>query len=405
METQRTAETVARASYGRLIALLTVRSRDIAAAEDALAEAFRAALDLWPVQGVPERPEAWLLTAARRHLGHDYRHAQVRAGAAATLDMLYAEAGERDPAAFPDERLKLLFVCAHPAIDPAIHTPLMLQTVLGLDAARIGAAFLVSAATMGQRLVRAKAKIKDAGLRVEVPDASDLAPRLAAVLAAIYAAYGTAWDALPGVASDSGLAEEAGYLARLLVALLPQEPEALGLLALIRYCDARGAARRDTAGRFVPLAEQDTGLWSRPAIFEAEEILTRAARLGRFGRFQTEAAIQSFHTQRRLGAAVPPMALVALYDVLLQHAPSVGGAVARAAAMADAFGPQAALAHLAMLAPEDVADYQPFWAAQAHFLRLTGDRIAAAFAFDRAIALAQDPSIRAYLVGQRATLG
>lgn len=402
MEAQRTAETVARASYGRLVALLAIRSRDIAAAEDALAEAFRTALELWPVQGVPDRPEAWLLTAARRHLGHRYRHSQVQAGAAATLDLLAEERAEATEA-FPDSRLKLLFVCAHPAIDPAVHTPLMLQTVLGLDAARIGAAFLVPPATMGQRLVRAKSKIRDAGIRFDVPEAADLPARLDAVLAAVYAAYGSAWEAQPGAAV--GLAEEALYLARLLTALLPEEPEALGLLALIRYCDARAAARRDGAGRFVPLADQDTALWSRQALIEAEEALIRAARLRRFGRFQTEAAIQSFHCQRRLGAAVPLTALVALYDVLMQMAPSVGAAVARAAAVGEAYGPEAGLAQLAALDPTEVAAYQPFWAARAHLLRLAGDRGGARAAFDQAIAFSVDPSVRAYLEDQRSACG
>lgn len=405
MEAQRTAETVARASYGRLIALLAVRSRDIAAAEDALADAFRTALEVWPVQGVPARPEAWLLTAARRALGHGYRHAQVRAGAAATLDLLYEEAGERTAATFPDERLKLLFICAHPAIDPSIHTPLMLQTVLGLDAARVGAAFLVPSATMGQRLVRAKAKIKDAGIRFEVPEADDLPARLEAVLAAIYAAYGTAWDALPGGDGGTGLAEEALYLARLLAALLPQEPEALGLLALILYCDARAGARRDAAGAFVPLTAQDPAQWSRTRLIEAEAALTQAARFGTIGRFQIEAAIQSFHVQKRRLGFAPPTALVALYDLLMQHSPSIGAAVARAAAHADAYGPQAGLAHLAALAPTDIAAYQPYWAVQAHLLRLAGDATAAGAAFDRAIALAYDPSVRAYLADQRSAHG
>jgi RNA polymerase sigma-70 factor (ECF subfamily) len=397
MEAQRTAETVARASYGRLIALLAARSRDIAAAEDALAEAFRKALELWPGQGIPDRPEAWLLTVARHHLDHGYRHAQVRAGAAATLDLLYEEAGERETSAFPDERLKLLFVCAHPAIDPASRTPLMLQCVLGLDAARIGAAFLVPAATMGQRLVRAKAKIRDAGIGFQTPDAADLPERLEAVLAAIYAAYGTSWDAVPGSDGATGLAEEALYLARLMVGLLPGQPEALGLLALILYCEARAGARRDAAGAFVPLAEQDPALWSRDRVIEAEAVLTQAARFGSLGRFQIEAAIQSFHVQKKRLSFAPPTALVALYDLLVQHSPSIGAAVARAAAHAEAFGPEAGLTELNALAPDDIETYQPYWAARAHFLVLSGQREAAQAGFARAIALTQDSAVRAYL--------
>ncbi|WP_198148196.1 DUF6596 domain-containing protein [Elstera litoralis] len=223
----------------------------------------------------------------------------MRAGAAATLDLLYEEAGEREPSAFPDERLKLLFVCAHPAIDPASRTPLMLQCVLGLDAARIGAAFLVPAATMGQRLVRAKAKIRDAGIGFQTPEATDLPDRLEAVLAAIYAAYGTSWDAVPGSDGATGLAAEALYLARLVAGVLPNQPEALGLLALILYCEARAGARRDAAGGFVPLAAQNPALWSRDGLIEAEAALTQAARFGTLGRFQIEAAIQSFHVQKK----------------------------------------------------------------------------------------------------------
>jgi RNA polymerase sigma-70 factor, ECF subfamily len=404
MEAQRTAETVARASYGRLIALLAARSRDIAAAEDALAEAFRKALELWPGQGVPERPEAWLLTVARHHLDHGYRHAQVRAGAAATLDLLYEEAGARETTTFPDERLKLLFVCAHPAIDPASRTPLMLQCVLGLDAARIGAAFLVPAATMGQRLVRAKAKIRDAGIGFETPEPADLTERLEAALAAIYAAYGTGWDALPGSDGGTGLAEEALYLARLMAGLLPGQPEALGLVALILYCEARAGARRDAAGAFVPLAEQDPALWSRALLIEAEAALIQAARFGKIGRFQTEAAIQSFHVQKKRLGFAPAAALVGLYDLLMQHNPSIGAAVARAAAHAEAFGPEAGLAHLNALAPEDIDGYQPYWAARAHFLRLARQRDLAAEAFHRAMDLTQDPAVLAYLTRQTLAL-
>ncbi|MBN8893110.1 MAG: hypothetical protein J0H91_22745 [Rhodospirillales bacterium] len=302
------AEAAARASYGRLVAWLAARTRDVAAAEDALADAFAAALRTWPARGVPDRPEAWLLTTARRNLGHAARHRLVRAAAAPTLHLLATAAQDRDEAgAFPDERLKLLFVCAHPAIDPAMHTPLMLQSVLGLDAARIAAAFVVAPAAMGQRLVRAKAKIRDAGIRFAVPGPADLPARLAPVLDAVYAAFGTAWDAPPRGEEPGGpaanLGEEAIWLARLIASLLPEEPEALGLLALLLHCQARQPARRDAAG-FVPLSAQDPALWSAPLIAEAEAALLRACALGRIGRFQLEAAIQSAHAGRARGAAV-----------------------------------------------------------------------------------------------------
>ena len=241
-----TAETVARAAYGRLLAYLAARSRDVAAAEDALAEAFRAALETWPERGVPDQPEAWLFKAARRNLTHAGRRASVRAAAGPTLQLLAEERQDREPAPFADERLKLLFVCAHPAIDPAARAPLMLQTVLGLDAARIASAFLVAPAAMGQRLVRAKTRIRDAGIAFAVPEPTELPERLGAVLDAIYAAYGSGWEDVAGAdARRKGLVAEAIWLARLVVALLPGEPEARGLLALMLYCESRSAARRD----------------------------------------------------------------------------------------------------------------------------------------------------------------
>ena len=220
MDARRAVERAARDSYGRLVAFLAARSRDVAAAEDALGDAFRAALEAWPRTGIPTRPEAWLLTAARRRLIDRTRHAGVHDAA---LPTLLAAADEAEDAAtgdsiFPDERLALLFVCAHPAIDAAARTPLMLQVVLGLDAARIASAFLVQPGAMSRRLVRAKAKIRDAGIRFALPDAGDLPDRLDAVLGAIYAAYGSGWDDVAGAdPRRRGLAAEAIDLGRLLV--------------------------------------------------------------------------------------------------------------------------------------------------------------------------------------------
>ncbi|HEY2995793.1 MAG TPA: sigma factor, partial [Methylomirabilota bacterium] len=210
------AALAARTAYSRLVAWLAARWHDVAAAEDALGDALAAALETWPRDGVPDKPEAWLYTAARRRLLDAARRHRVRADAAADLNTVMDDTDVARDGLFADERLKLLFVCAHPAIDEAVRTPLMLQTVLGLDAARIAAAFLVAPATMGQRLVRAKAKIRDTGIRFEVPEASELRERLDAVLEAIYAAYGTGWD--DGAGADprrSGLAEEAIWLGRL----------------------------------------------------------------------------------------------------------------------------------------------------------------------------------------------
>lgn len=401
-EARAAAELAARASYGRLIALLARQWRDLAAAEDALADAFRAALEHWPNSGVPARPEAWLLTTARRVLIDRNRAQAVRVDAEPTLALLSNQFAMTEPALFPDDRLKLLFVCAHPAIDVSARTPLMLQTVLGLDAARIAAAFLTSASALGQRLVRAKAKIRDAGIAFAVPGQSDLAPRLDAVLQAVYAAYGSGWEDVAGAdPRRRGLAEEAIWLGRLIAGLLPREPEAHGLLALMLHCEARREARRDASGAFVPLAEQDVALWSRPMIGQAESALGEASKLGRIGPFQLEAAIQSVHAARDVSGRTDWPALAQLHEGLARLAPTTGVLVSRAAAFAEAFGPERGLALLAELPEAEIVSYQPYWALSAHLWRRLGRDAEARTAFDRAIGLTDDPAVRAFLAQRR----
>src|SRR5712672_1652525 len=296
----RTIERVARESYGRLVAYLSVHTHDLASAEDALSEALVSALKAWPRDGLPQNPEAWLLTTARHSLIDVIRHQRVVLASEPMLALLKEDSREAALSTeFPDERLKLLFVCAHPAIDPAMHTPLMLQTVLGLDAVRIAHAFLVSPTTMGQRLVRAKTKIRDGGIRFEVPQERELPQRLDAVLEAIYAAFGIGWDDMAGVDQRGrDLAEESIWLARVLLQLMPTEAEVRGLLALMLHCEARRPARRGPDGRYIPLTEQDSQQWSLPLIEEAERHLAEASSRGRTGRFQLEAAIQSVHEGR-----------------------------------------------------------------------------------------------------------
>jgi predicted RNA polymerase sigma factor len=395
------AEAVARASYGRLVAYLAARWRDVARAEDALADALVAALEAWPRTGVPDSPEAWLMAAARRRLIDGARHADVEAAAAAELRLMAeTQAEAADATVFPDERLKLLFVCAHPAIDEAARTPLMLQAVLGLDAARIASAFLVAPATMAQRLVRVKAKIRDARIEFQVPEPRDLPSRLDAVLEAIYAAYGSGWDDVAGAdARRQGLAEEAIWLGRLVVRLLPEAPEARGLLALMLYCEARRRARRDVDGRYVPLTRQDVSRWSRPMIDEAEATLASAARAQAAGRFQLEAAIQSAHAQRAVTGRTDWESIALLYAGLLACAPSIGARVGHAAALAEARGPAAALEALDAIAGDTVSAYQPYWALRAHLLKALG-RADAASAYARAIGLSEDPAVRAFLAAQ-----
>jgi len=373
----------------------------VAAAEDALGDALLAALESWPRAGVPDNPDAWLLAAARRQLIDAARHAKVEAGAAPGLELIVAQARGNaviDPT-FPDERLKLLFVCAHSAIDEAARTPLMLQTVLGLDATRIASAFLVSPTTMSQRLVRVKARIREAGIRFEVPDARELPARVEAVLEAIYAAYGSGWEDVAGAdPRRRGLAEEAIWLGRLVARLLPGEPEALGLLALMLHCEARRPARRDSSGGYVPLSRQNVALWSRPLVEEAEEVLAAASRAGQPGRFQLEAAIQSAHARRMATGRTDWEAIALLYEGLLLCAPTIGARVGHAAALAEVRGTEAGLGALDAIPNESIATYQPYWALKAHLLKRLGRDAEAAQAFERAIGLSEDRAVREFLV-------
>lgn len=395
-------EHVARQSYGRLVAYLSARTHDVAGAEDALGDAFMAAMRSWPRDGVPQNPEAWLLTAARRRLIDHARHRRVRADAAEAITLVIRDTETHADGLFPDERLKLLFVCAHPAIDRAVHTPLMLQVVLGLDAATIANAFLTLPATMGQRLSRAKTKIRDAAIAFEIPDRRDWPERLDAVLAAIYAAYGSGWDDVAGAdPRRRGLTQEAVWLARVLLELMPDEPEARGLLALMLFCEARRQARRSAEGAYVPILEQDTRLWSSEMIGEAEELLTEASAHDRAGRFQLEAALQSAHIESARIGSTNWRAMAVLYEGLVRAAPTTGAHVGRAAALTEARGPSAALAALDAIEAEAVRHYQPYWAVRAHVLARLGRSSDAQAAFDRAIELTADPAIVQFLSARR----
>jgi RNA polymerase sigma-70 factor (ECF subfamily) len=394
------AERAARDSYGRLLAILSARTHDIAASEDALADAFARALERWPADGIPAQPDAWLLSVARHRKLDAWRHTRVQDAATQSLMLLAGEVdeGTTDGTAVPDERLRLLFVCAHPAIDAAARAPLMLQTVLGLDAARMAGAFLTAPATLGQRLVRAKARIRAAGIPFEYPRARDLPQRLQDVLDGIYAAYGTGWDDVDGAdALPRGLTAEAIDLCRILCGLMPNEPEPLGLLALMLFCEARTAARRSDAGAYVPLDQQDITRWDHELLTQAEHHLRRACAMQSLGAYQLEAAIQSAHCERRAGAPVPPETLVALYEGLLALRPSVGAQVSRACALANARGPETGLRALDAIAANEVTNYQPFWAARAHLLAAGGARAAARQAYDRAIGLSASAVVRAHL--------
>jgi RNA polymerase sigma-70 factor (ECF subfamily) len=403
-DAHQTVELVARTAYGRLVALLASRTRDVAAAEDALSEALLEALTSWPRDGVPANPSAWLLTAARHRLLDQQRRTRAWERCEAVLRSLPTRADEPESAeTFPDERLRLLFVCAHPAIDPALHAPLLLQLVLGLDAARIAPAFLVSPAAMSQRLVRAKAKIREAAISFDLPSEHELPARLSSVLEAIYAAYGIGWDGVSG-ADPSGrdLAEEALWLARVLVQLLPQAAEARGLLALVLFCESRRPARRNAAGEYVPLIAQDPSLWNEEQILAAEAELETAARRGDpHGRFQLEAAIQSVHADRRRTGLTDWNAIAFFYEHLVRLAPTLGARIGHALAVAEVRGPSEGLEQLDGIARAAVATYQPYWAARAHLSKLLGRETEAASAYELAIGLAKDDAVRRFLLARR----
>ncbi|MCA0050094.1 RNA polymerase sigma factor [Mesorhizobium sp. B283B1A] len=406
------AEAAARQSYGKLVAWLSARTRDVAAAEDALADAFAAALERWPRTGVPDKPEAWLLAVARRRRVDAVRRRLTSEAGREHLRLIAEEAEARmtnedlPDEDMPDERLRLMFACAHPAIESSVRAPLILQTILGFDAATIASAFLVSPATMGQRLVRAKTRIRETGIPFRVPERAELGERLDAVLEAIYAAFAEGWSDPAGTETQRrNLAIEGIWLGRLVASLMPDEPEALGLLALMLFAEARRAARRDAEGDFVPLAQQDCELWDRALINEAEALLSRAAQSGVIGRYQLEAAVQSAHAARRLTGRTDWVAIRELYDALFSIAGSPVVAINRAVAIAEAEGAVAGLAALYVLGDDKrLDDYQPYWAARAGLLARLGQVPQASQAYDRAIGLERDPAVRRFLQGKRAAL-
>jgi RNA polymerase sigma-70 factor (ECF subfamily) len=401
------AEAVARRSYGKLVAFLATRMGDVEAAEDALSEAFAAALTDWDTGGVPDNPEGWLVTVARRRAVDATRRRRSGEAAIPHLQLMAEElATTTSDASMPDHRLALMFACAHPAIDPGIRAPLMLQTILGFDAATIGSAFLVSPAAMGQRLARAKSKIRQAGIPFRVPERADLRERLAAVLEAIYAAFAEGWSDPGGTEiRRRDLAEEAIWLGRLVASLLPDEPEAIGLLALMLHAEARRGARRNAAGDYVPLAEQDPALWDADLIAEAEALLLAASRMGAVDRYQLEAAVQSAHAVRRSTGRADWAAIKRLYDALEEITGSPVVAINRAIAIAETDGPAAGLAALATLEGDGrLSQYQPYWAARAALLASAGDIDAADTAYEQAIGLERDPAVRRFLQHRRAAM-
>jgi RNA polymerase sigma factor (sigma-70 family) len=404
-DAQQTAEAVARRSYGKLVAFLAARTRDVAAAEDALSEAFAKALSEWPRTGCPDSPEGWLMTVARRKLIDAARRRRTGDGAAPQLQLIAEELGAAEATDIPDHRLALMFACAHPAIEESVRAPLILQVVLGLSADAIASAFLASPAAMSKRLVRAKEKIRRAGIPFSVPAREELPGRTSAVLDAIYAAFTEGWTDPAGTdAARRDLTGEALFLARLATELMPDESEALGLAALMFHAEARRAARRNAAGDYVPLAEQDPELWDAGLIAQAEALLRRAGSKGSLGRYELEAALQSAHVHRRCTGRNNWIEIVRLYDALQAVAPSPVVAINRALAIAEVDGPGAALDALPD-ADARLASYQPFWAARAELLSRWGAAMEAREAYDMAIGLERDLAVRKFLLKRKAMLG
>ena len=400
------AETAARTGYGRLLALLAAGTHDIAGAEDALADAFERALRTWPVDGVPDRPEAWLLTVARNRQRDRWRSAEAsrttaldpEADAPAHLDDL-------DVDAVPDRRLELMLVCAHPAIGPPARTPLMLNTVLGYTAEQVARIHAVPTATMATRLTRAKNRVRDNRIPFRIPDRSVLPDRMDAILAAVYGAYVIDWSTGPG---ERDLPPEALHLAEVLAELVPDDPEARGLAALVGLSAARRSARTAEDGSFVPLAEQDPSRWDAELIARAHEHLRAAHPHGVLGRYQLEAAVQAVHCARATTGRTDWVTLLDLHRSLHGVAPSLGSATALAAVTAEVEGAAAGLALLDTLGgPDDdgrAARFQPAWATRAELLSRLGRREEAVAAYARAVDLTHTPAERRFLESRRDAL-